>query len=643
MHCRNYVLLFILSLQIIPEIETCAQEADTTAIILDEIRVNDSRLDNFTTGEKVETVPDEKLAVSEADNLTGLLARYSAVNIRSYGASGLSTASVRGTGSSHTAVFWEGINLQSPVNGELDLTLVPVSFVDEVSLQYGGAGSLYGSGTLGGAIHLSNVPDRLQNGFGGRIFQQTGSFGSRYTGVNFHFRHRQVLTQTRLFSRRADNDFEYYNRFTARHETQENAGIDQQGILSEVYLIMNKNRQLSLKYWYQDNIVEIPKSASEGLRSRATQADEFHRAVLKYKSGQDNRHLNVQTAVVSHHLNYDNRVNITSSSKSLSWITEVEASYRLHRNWWIDAGVNSAFERADVDGHAGVKPSRSRTAVYASSKMLLADRLEVALGVRESYNDGELSPFLPSLGLNYALSPDIQLKSKVARSFRLPTFNNLYWKSAGSEGNPDIRPELGWSSELGLRTEKKLNDISLWAEATAFSNYISQWIQWIPIRSSVWTPVNVEEVWARGLELNGSFVYRASDSWRLRFFTMYSYTRSTKEAIGEDGNPAELGKQVIYTPVHQWKSALDIIWKNLNLGYSYLFVGEQFIKGDNTRALPHYGISDVSLSWKLRIGQKHQLNVLARANNIMDIQYEVRNARPMPGRNYNIGLAYKFN
>lgn len=616
---------------------------DTTVLILREINIQDSRLENFTIGEKIESVPAGKMEETEYGNLTELLTKYSGLNVRSYGVSGLSTASVRGTGSNHTAILWEGINLQSPTNGGLDLTLVPVSFVDEIALQYGGAGSLFGSGTLGGAIHMGTSPKKMKNGFGGRLLQQVGSFGSTYTGLNIHLKQGRLRTSIRGFRNYAKNDFNYYNRFTVRNEEQRNAGIDQQGLLSEVYISLGQSDQLSFKYWYQDNHVQIPKPASAGQESEAVQSDDFHRMVVKYENKINDRLFRAQTAVVSHNLKYDDGFDRISNSSSKSWISEFETSYKLHKNLWIDAGLNNTYEQAEVDGYGDTQPSRNRTAVFLSSKVLVMDRLEVAVSIRESYDDHEFSPFLPSLGLNYPLSRDIQLKSKMARSFRIPTFNDLYWKSAGGAGNPELQPELGWSTEAGLLFDKQYNRSVLSAEVTAFSNHISQWIQWVPVQSAVWTPINVEEVWARGLELTGKYKSDISDDWGFQMWTNYSYTRSTKEAISEGGSHEELHKQVIYTPIHQWKMTFDLPYKKLNFNYGQFFIGEQYIKGDNTQTLDSYSVSEISLSYSHSIASKHRVTVLGKVNNMWDKQYEVRNARPMPGRNYHLSITYNFN
>ena len=615
-----------------------AQE-DTTVVVLQEVSISGSRLDQFAAGDKVEAVSAISREQSEYSNLADVLSNYSGANIRSYGVSGLSTPSVRGTGSNHTAVFWEGVNLQSPTNGSLDLVLVPVTFVDDISLQYGGAGSLFGSGTLGGAIHL-NTLSRTPDGLSLKLHQQLGSYGQQYTGLNINGRKNKLSGSIRAFTHNADNDFPYFNRYTQNEENQKNAQIDQHGILAGLNYAHNSENQVSAKYWYQDNLVHIPDAASGAGVAKATQADIFHRGVIKWQRHLPGYKLNLQTAFLHHQLNYDDQVNISSASVSNSWITEAEFTKKL-RSVWLDAGVNNTYDEAEVDSYAGNIPSRNMTGLYMAVRMLMFDDLEMTVGIRETLVGSELTPVMPSLGMNYTINRSLSLKSKLARSYRVPTFNDLYWMGGGARGNPQLEPELGWSAELGTVLQKELDNATVRLELTGFSNIISQWIQWIEV-DRVWSPVNVQKIWARGLEVEGKYEYLLGNKSSIRLWGSYSYTQSTKIEIDEGGNPAELDKQVIYTPIHQGKASADILYQNLTLSINQVYVGEQFTSGDNRRTLESYTISGAALSYALRLTGDHRLRFVGQVKNLLDKDYEVRNARPMPGRNYHLSIIYQF-
>ena len=150
---------------------------------LDTVQIAGSRLHLLTPGHKRISIDSLTLQEAKGQNLADLLSRQSDVFIKSYGLGSLATTSLRGGGASHTAVIWNGFSLQSPMNGQLDLSLLPVFFFDEVEVQYGGSAALYGSGAVGGAIHLDNQIDfekGLRIGGHGKL----GSFGEKMSGLD---------------------------------------------------------------------------------------------------------------------------------------------------------------------------------------------------------------------------------------------------------------------------------------------------------------------------------------------------------------------------------------------------------------------------------------------------------------------------
>ncbi len=624
--------------------QNVAQQTLDSVWLLEEVPVTDSRLALFASGDKVAPVTGYAIGNMDYTNLSELLMKYSAINVRSYGVGGLSTASLRGTGSNHTAVFWEGINLQSSMNGSLDLTLMPVSFIDDISLQYGSAGSLFGSGAMGGAIHLASQGLSENDGWQGRLYQQLGSFGSTYTGLNVGVREGKFAVKVRGFASQADNDFPFFNIYKNRRETRQNAAIRQHGLLAETYLSLNSRHDLSLKYWFQDNLVHIPSVVAAGGKARATQADVFHRAILQWQWQERNNILKAHTALVYHNLVYDDKMREPSLSQSTSWITEVGNTHYLNDKNWLYAGLNHTYETATVDSYGANRPQRNRTALYLSYRTLLIRKLEGTLGMRETLIDGKPSPFLPSLGLSYALTQQWHLKTKVARSYRVPTFNDLYWVGAGGLGNPDLQPEKGWSSEVGIQaSDHTMGQVSISGEATIFSSSINQWIGWVPVTASEWSPINVEQVWARGVEVSGNMQYQFSRKLSAQVWGTYTYTKSTKEKINDGGSATELHKQLIYTPYHQFKASVNMYYQQWTVGYSHLFVGDQFATSSNQLTLPYYNIGDFSLTYQWKISHQHQLLLNGKLNNAFNKDYEVRRGYPMPGRNYHISIIYQFN
>jgi hypothetical protein len=222
------------------------------------------------------TRPDSLQLVSFlTTDLSELLSDYSPVFIKSYGRGSSATASFRGTAATHTQVLWNGMNLNSPMRGMADLSLLPVFFTDEVYLLHGGSSMTKGSGALGGSIHLENSPD-WSSAFNLEGLAETGSFYSRKGFLKVKLGGRQFQSSTRLFYDGSENDFPFYNSgvIPKRTDTLKNAEYWKAGILQEFYLRHFNDQVSSLRLWFQKSDRNLPQlmsyqgSAARGVPER---------------------------------------------------------------------------------------------------------------------------------------------------------------------------------------------------------------------------------------------------------------------------------------------------------------------------------------------------------------------------------------
>ena len=144
--------------------------------------VVNSKLQRLSNSLSLKVIPASQLKISKQLVLSDVLSPLSNIAINNYGQGGVSVATLRGLGSYHTAILWNGINLQSSMNGGVNLTNIPVNFIDQLAIQYGGNGALFGSGAIGGTIQLSNTLE-LGKGYSVELSQAYGSFSSYFTGL----------------------------------------------------------------------------------------------------------------------------------------------------------------------------------------------------------------------------------------------------------------------------------------------------------------------------------------------------------------------------------------------------------------------------------------------------------------------------
>ncbi|MEM1008796.1 MAG: TonB-dependent receptor, partial [Myxococcota bacterium] len=556
---------------------TYAQDSrDTTkAKTLQEVLITAKR-EAIMSGAKLQPIDSATLELYPTDNLFGILSRESFAYIRTYGPSGLSTPTFRGTGGSQTAILWNGVNLQSPMNGSVDFTLMPMAFVDELNVQYGGESALMSSGSMGGALHMHTQKPK-KTGLSGSLSSEIGDWATRNHTVKLGWKKKQFSGKVSGLWNQAENNFAFANTFKKGQpiEERKHAGIRQKGILWENHLDLSSKSLLSLRLWHQDNHVEIPAVSSSSQASQATQQDKFTRAMLDMEHHGKWQH-HWKATLLHHELTYRNPV-IGTESNSRAWqhIHQWEVKTLLSKRIVLQGGLHHNFEWAKVQNYGESRAQRHRWDLFSALRWVDAkERLEVNLNLRQALNGGNRSPFLPGINAKYPIHRAFHLRGSLSKTYRIPTFNDLFWRGSDAMGNPDLLEEEGVSADLGIESRRPLRitkRLSWSASMTVFSNRSKNWITWQTTESGVWTPKNKEEVHAQGIE-SSMKLHQQLGKWSLH--AKFGHTL-TEALIVSSNNPNELNKALTYTPKHLGRASIGLQGHGFLLYYNHVINGQQ--------------------------------------------------------------------
>lgn len=92
--------------------------------------------------------------------------------------------------------------------------------------------------------------------------------------------------------------------------------------------------------------------------------------------------------------------------------------------------------------------------LYGQYDRKLSDATNLVLSMREDLvrsDAGNYDAFLPQLQVLTKLDSENSLYANAGRSFRMPTFRQLYYFSGMIASNPDLKPEYGWNYEAGYK------------------------------------------------------------------------------------------------------------------------------------------------------------------------------------------------
>lgn len=632
-HTRLLTLLLLLS-----SAAGLSQRAVDTTYTSKEVHVISNRLDNFSSGTKVQKLDSALLSRFQHANLGDMLSQESPLFIKSYGRGSLATSSFRGGSANHTALLWNGFNINSPMNGQMDFSLIPANIVSSIHIQYGGTSALWGSGALGGTIHLNSVP-QFNKGITVRAGITVGSFADYRQNMTIELSKKRFTSVIKAFNTLAKNDFEYYSNSTSSElRRQTNAELKQTGLISENNFLINSRQRINLNFWYQTTDRNLPPTMVQ-LSSTANQKDKSSRLTSEWKRSGSKVVLSARAGYFNEYLNYlASLASRDAISHSHTLITEAEAKIYLTNQFSFNAGINNTWEKATSDGYPH-SPMRNRLSGFASLQHNSTNgKSSTTLSARQEMVAKDFVPFTYSLGSTYNFFRWVTAKANVAKVYRIPTFNDLYWTPGG---NRDLLSESGYSVEGGLITKWNSSNgkLSLSFEPTIFTRIIDNWILWLPTQN-YWTPQNIMKVWSRGVETRSQLGIKMNDI-DVRLSVMTNYVVSTNEQT-KTANDASIDKQLIYVPMYSGHANLSFLYKGFTIAYTHTYTGYRYTSTDNTAYLEPYLLANVYASYSFKLS-KCYMNVFAQCNNLFDTTYEVMMSRPMPLRNYQIGLSFQFN
>ncbi len=604
------------------------------------------RPERFMVGQKVQEIDSVQLARFRYSTLADFLQFQSSAAFKSYGAGQATSIAFRGTSANHTAVLWNGININFPSLGQTDFSTVPLAGFDEMSVQYGSAASCVGTDAVGGSIQLRSVPDFKQKGFQTLTAFRVES-SENYTGqvgLRFHQnvgKNWKLSGKTLLYGSRFNNNFGTEPRRTSNGESYsfEPARTSQKGIVQDVYWQHQKGNLFSLNLWLTDNNLTIQPQQIPLREVTRTQA---YRVLGSYQIGKTL----IRTGFIRDITDYGKGENLTPSHTEIdrfilrtehdfSWIQSCDKGTNLK------VGAELVHYNARVDGYGEEIKQENRADFYALLRHQFSGKLSASLNLRQALVTRYNPPFSPSLGVEYTLLTrsftKLILNGNTSLSYRVPTLNERYWVNLG---NPDLRPERGFNKEIGLVWKQRLTENSQFQlSATAFHNLIDDWTYWNPDRN--YRVENIQQVLTKGLEITGIL----KTKWNkilLEANLNYGLTNASQQKMYGPYTQDLIGKQLIYVPRHAFGGTLTASRGKASLTIQQQYNSERYSTFDHSgRPFAPYYLLNAVLNYQLQ-KRKFRTDLALQGNNLTNTVYPNLKKNAMPLRTVSLNVIIYF-
>ncbi len=601
------------------------QPITDTLYQLNPVTIESSRLSRFSAGMRSEVVDSSLVRMNGNLSLSSLISEYTPALVRSYGTGGLATLSFRGTQTTQSGVFWNGFNLNQPNMGMTDLSEVPSFFFDQINIQYGGGSAMYGSGVIGGSLHLANTSP-FSAPLCSTISLSAGSFNDYTVAAKVNAGNSRLAFSSAIFGNTDRNNFKYQNLYNS-YEHLDHAKSLSEGIIQQFAFRIRPNQTVTAAAWWQKSDKQLPATLVMA-SSDQKQVDEAFRSTIQWERLSVISLVQFRAAFFAEQLHYSSPSALIDAIYKLKTIsTSAEYKRQLGKNTAIETGVSYKRLMADVPYYDG-KRTQDESALFASiAHEWGSSGLKSVLNLRQDLNDGYPVPFCPSFGTEGRITKNLHFRFSISRNFRVPTLNDRFWQPGG---NPDLLPESSWNQEGGLNWTIPVENEKLKVEfgTTFYNMFINNLILWESVSSNVWSPKNVQQVWSRGIESYGKInLLSGITSGYLRL--SYNYSPSTYRLSTVSGDISK-GKQLIYIPLHKFNASIQ-----LNHGPWYSMVnlsmnGKRFVAKDNQQSLPAFILLNATAGREIRFkpfSGRIQLGI----RNLSNSQYQVVEYYPEPG------------
>lgn len=558
----------------------------------------------------------DTLRVSPSGDITSTLNLLPGLYVGDYGSlAGLKSVSLRGFGSAHTALFIDGVRVKNIQSGQADLGMLDLASTGAVvadyaqnSLSFMTARPVFGDAPVSGEVRLSYgsfgtwLPYGRLNGRLTDRWSLSASVGGTLTRGNFPLQDGTLRT---------NNDLK-----------QLRTGVDLFGLLEE--------GDFHAKVYYNGADRGTPGSLSWPSADRQQDRNVLGQFLLRKHFGPVyTLHLSGKTAFDK--LFYQSEWGNTDYRQTEF---QLSSAHKFRVKPWWELSLATDLSLAGLASTLYTE-NRLETVVAAASAFRFS-RLKANLAVEYAgvfdSNGAAWNSVSPSADLRLTLAEGLDLVAFGRRAFRTPTFNELYYPGYG---NPDLKPEDAWLTDLGVDFQRKAGAWTPKLRVDGYYNWLANKIVSAPTVAdpNIWLPFNVGKVQAFGADVLAGTDY-ARGSWTASLTARYGF----QKALDKTPDSYTFDQQIPYVARHTLSVDGRLGWNGWQLGAVWnLRSGRRDAAGE----MPDWNALDVSLSKDFTLGGVG-LGLYAHVRNVLDCRYEIVSGYPVPGRNFMGGIRLSF-
>jgi outer membrane cobalamin receptor len=609
--------------------------------------------------------PLQRLERKDISAMSGIsvadaLRNFSGVTIKDYGGlGGLKTVVVRSLGANHTGIFIDGAPMGDAATGQIDLSKLPLEDLEVIELYIGQGQQLCQPARAHASANMlsfqSLEPDFTHTNLHLKAGIKAGSFGVINPFAGIYFKAGKKTT--------AGFSADYNNTRGNYPYTLKNGNLPDTTLMRSNADIEALNLNLRIETRFSDSSLLKVVTRFYGSERGLPGAVIFYNSYSSQRLSNQDIFANVQYSRQQGKLDLLSNLNFSNSflryrdPAFLNGEGGLDNRYQQQEFYLSQAlsmplkGIFSLGAAADLivnslqtDLYTQGNPMRftglgsislqAKTGKTETVAVILATLVNDLTPDNNAIQRAVLSPSF-SFITRLSSSPVMRLRLMYKNSFRMPTFNDLYYNLVG---NDQLKPEYVNQLNLGLMLSEAIGALQLSLHTDVFANRVKDKIVAVPTQNLfIWSMRNLGRVDIRGIEIQAGAKtsFRKSTDISLNL----NYTHQQAFDMSVPGSPT-YKQQVPYVPFQTFSGMLTLGSKRLTFGYNLLYNSHLYTLGENIQAnlLPSWWIHDFAISWKQPV-KANFISLKAEVVNLFNNQYEVIRGFPMNGRGFYLTLS----
>ena len=619
-----------------------------------------------------ETIPSQTLGGEELKKLNSLsvadaLRYFSGLQLKDYGGvGGIKTVNIRSMGTNHLGIFYDGIELGNAQNGQIDLGQFSLDNVEEISLYNGQRSATFQPASdfgNAGSVYIRTKAPRFMMGRRYNLLVRA-KYGSSDT-FRFSSLWEQKLSDhisSSLSTGVLTSSGRY--KFRYRRVTEDNTvaydttAVRHNGDIWAFRIEENVRGGIADGYW---NVKAYTYHSERGIPGaivnnvwrrgeRQWDHNTFGQAVFQKSFGDkfSTKALAKYAYYVTRYVNNDEtQIHVDNTYRQQEMYFSTSNVYEILSKWSVSMSYDFKWNKLNANMVDFAFPHRYSNFVSLATALTLSRIQAQASLVEQVVKDhvkygassSSRSTLTPAFFVNvYPFeSKLLAVKAFAKKSFRMPTFNDLYYADMG---NSKLNPESALQYDLGfvLNKDWKQGIVDHFRlQVDGYYNTVHDKIVAYPKGQQFrWTMLNLGKVHIKGVDAMAEVGLEPAKDWKVTARLQYTY-QDARDVT--DPNTSYYKDQIPYIPWNSGSAILGLSWREWDLSYSFIYSGERYSQQENIlyNHLQPWYTHDMSVVYHAR-----RWSARLDVNNIFSQDYDVILNYPMPKRNYMLTLEYNF-